>query len=295
MGGRPPAHNRREVIVPEMPGPADPTPAPAPAPLAPLRPDPSKRVAIVGTSHSWSMAPFDDPSIEIWGVNNGFIQLKDRRKTRWFDVHHFEHRADGKWYRRWAPEFRGQAVSDYIKHLAELGCPVYMQQAWPEIPNSVRFPVEKVNAYFGRYITNSISMQMAYALTEGFGEIQLWGIDMSAGTEWAYQRPNAEFFIGLAAGIGAKVLVPPESDLLKTAFMYAYEERDKHDWIKKSELLERKLAQKRDAAAAEVMRLERELEFRRRVVEQHTGALQGIKDMKHQWVHDLGHWHYPES
>jgi len=254
--------------------------------------DPAKRVAIVGTSHSWNRAPFDDPSIEIWGVNNGFLQLADRRKSRWFDVHHIEHLPDGTWTRRWNPVFRGQPVGSYIQSLAGLGCPVYMQQTWPEVPASVRFPIERVTGYFGTYITNSISMQLAYALTEGFGEIQLWGVDMSVGTEWNYQRPNAEYFIGMAIALGCKVLIPAECDVLKTLFMYAYGEQDRHAWTKRTDTILEKSKEKRDRESAELRHMEQALEAKRAAMNQHIGFVQGVKETRALWV--ATHPHYPE-
>lgn len=106
--------------------------------LPPIVIEPEKKVAIVGTSHSWHMAPFDDPDVEIWGVNNGFINMGDKRVSRWFDLHFIENR-NGKWFRRWNPEFRGQTVNAYLEDLKKLPCPVYMQKKWPEIANSERF------------------------------------------------------------------------------------------------------------------------------------------------------------
>lgn len=261
--------------------------------LPPIVIDPNKKVAIVGTSHSWMMAPFDDPSFEIWGVNNGFLNTGGKRCTRWFDVHCIENR-NGKWFRRWVPDFRGRTVNDYIEDLKKVPCLVYMAQKWPEIPNSVRFPIEEVVARFGKYITNSISMQMAFALHLGFGEIHLYGVDMSAGTEWEYQRPNAEYFIGMAVGMGVKVYIPGESDLVKTLFMYAYEEREKSDWVKKTEVIEKNMNIKMNRTHQEIMMLEAQIADKRRMLEQNIGAKQGISEMRKLWVHDLGHWHHPE-
>jgi len=282
--------NTSEGLVENQPGEVDAKPE-----LEPLKFDPNKKVAIVGTSMSWMKAPYEDESVEIWGVNNGFINLGDKRKTRWFDVHTIEHREDGRWYRRWDHNFRGQTVGDYIEDLKKLECPVYMQQEWPEIPNSKRFPIEQVTGYFGSYITNSIAMQFAYALTEGFGEIQLWGIDMSHGTEWAYQRPNCEYFIGLAVGLGVKVLVPDESDLLKTLYIYAYGERDKNAFVKKAEILEKNNKIKINRDSGEISQLKAEYERKQAEVNQRIGVLQGIKEMKKLWIHDLGNWHYPDE
>jgi hypothetical protein len=270
----------------------NPTPPELPPPLTF---DPNKRVAIVGTSQSWMLAPFDDETVEIWGVNNAFIQTQNKRKSRWFDIHFIEHRPDGRWYRRWKSEFRGQQVSAYIEELSKLGCPIYMQQAWPEIPNSVRFPIERVINYFGKYITNSIAMQIAYAFTEGFGEIQLWGIDMSRGSEYEYQKPNTEYFIGMGIAFGVKMVVPAESDLLKSNYMYAYEEREKSQWIKKSEVIEKNMKIKMNRTAMEVMQLENELSMKKRELEQHIGARQGISEMRRLWIDDFGNWHHQED
>ncbi len=278
---------KKEEGIPEV------KPAEAIVELEPLKFDPNKKVAIVGTSHSWMLAPFDDPSVEIWGVNNAFINIGKKRKTRWFDVHFIEHRPDA-WYRRWKKDFRGQLVSKYIEDLAKLDCPVYMQQEWPEIPNSKRFPVEKVIQYFGKYITNSISMQMAYALCEGFGEIQIWGVDMSAGTEWAYQRPNAEYFMGIAVGLGVKVVVPAESDLLKTLFMYAYEEKDKSTWIKKTDVITNHINTKINKTAANIQQTRGELDRLEKILEQQIGQKQGIVDLRKLWVNDFKNYYYPE-
>lgn len=261
--------------------------------LEPIVIDPNKKVAIVGTSHSWTMAPFEDPTVEIWGVNNGFINMGGKRVSRWFDLHFIENR-NGKWFRRWQPEFRGQAVNDYLESLKKLPCPVYMQQKWPEIPNSERFPIEAIMARFGKYITNSISMQMAFALHLGFGEISLYGVDMSAGTEWAYQRPNAEYFIGMAIGMGVKLYVPGESDLVKTMFMYAYEEREKAEWTKKTDIIKKRMNVKINEIQNEMTSLQNQLKEKEYTLHQNIGARQTVIEMRKLWVHDFGHWHYPE-
>jgi hypothetical protein len=261
--------------------------------LDPIVIDPNKKVAIVGTSHSWHMAPFDNMDYEIWGVNNAFINTQDRRCTRWFDVHFIEKHGD-KWFRRWSPEFRGRTVNQYLEDLKKLPCPVYMQQKWPEIPNSERFPIETIVARFGKYITNSISMQMAFAMHLGFGEIALYGVDMSAGTEWEYQRPNCEYFIGLAVGMGIKVFIPGESDLIKTMFMYAYEEREKAEWTKKTDSLKKAMNQKINRLQEEMSILQNQLEEKKIMLHQSVGSKQSLVELRKLWVSDFGQWHYPE-
>ena len=40
------------------------------------------------------------------------------------------------------------------------------------------------------------------------------------GSEYGYQRPSCEFFIAWARGLGIKFVIPNESDLCKTAYLY---------------------------------------------------------------------------
>ena len=60
---------------------------------------------------------------------------------------------------------------------------------------------------------------------ERFEEIHLYGIDMTHETEWGYQRPNTEFFLGVAVGKGIKIHIPEESALLSPLWLYGYEDK----------------------------------------------------------------------
>jgi hypothetical protein len=104
------------------------------------------------------------------------------------------------------------------------GFPIYMQERNPEIPMSVRFPKEKIMAEFGSYFTNSISWEIAMAIMEGFKKIYLFGIDMATHSEYHYERPSVEYFLGWAKGRGIDIMIPQKSDLLKTLWLYPYED-----------------------------------------------------------------------
>ena len=56
---------------------------------------------------------------------------------------------------------------------------------------------------------------------------------MAVGSEWQNQRPSCEYFIGMAEGMGIKVTIPDEADLLKTRFIYGFEEPKEAAWRKK--------------------------------------------------------------
>lgn len=201
-----------------------------------------RRVAIVGFAPSslniaiqsvfvdptWEPQNPDKPS-EIWGLNELYKVPGVTKATRWFDIHD---RRDGDISLR-DPE--------NIMWLKSQRMPVFMQDHFDDIPPSVRFPIELCTRHFRtNYFTNTISYELALAILEGrdergwvvdpmqaFGEIHVYGVDMAqdaaAYSEYREQRPSVEYFLGWARALGIKTYVPPQSDLLKTTFMYGYE------------------------------------------------------------------------
>ena len=73
-----------------------------------------------------------------------------------------------------------------------------------------------------KYFTSTFAYMMGLAIHEKFDVIELYGIDMENNTEYGYQRPCGEFWIGLALGRGIKVTLP-EPCLLCQAPLYGYE------------------------------------------------------------------------
>jgi hypothetical protein len=61
--------------------------------------------------------------------------------------------------------------------------------------------------------------------------IGLWGVDMAAAEEYAYQRPGCQFFVLEAMRRGIGVYLPPESDLMRPMPVYGISEWD-HNYIK---------------------------------------------------------------
>ena len=181
----------------------------------------TKRVAIIGfcqDSREWT--PYEDSSLECWGLNRGYVF--QRRADRWYDMHskeirYCEHRRPGK-HTEWLKAFKG---------------PVYMHQPDPEIPNSVAYPLAEVaheiagnlyrqdkdgnltSAENEPYLTSSIAQEIAHAITEGYDEIRLYGIDLNTDSEYAWQKPGVEYLLGVAAGRGIKVVLPDCCPLLK--------------------------------------------------------------------------------
>lgn len=186
---------------------------------------PRKRVAIVGFAGTTKdQAPYNDPTWSIWGLNQLYRHIP--RADRWFEIHANwnEHVVEG---------------TDHQKWLADAQIPIYMVNRVEGIPNSVRYPIERMLAGTSDYFTSTVAFMVALAIEEGFQEIGLWGIDMVANSEYAYQRPCVEFWLGIAHGKGITVTLPQDTALCTQTHRYGYEVEPK-SLILLSELIKRK-------------------------------------------------------
>ena len=188
---------------------------------------PRKKVAIVGFADTRNEAPFKDPSWEIWSIND--LHNSIPRTDRHFDIHTLKNINED------VTAGRSPADRCGLEPLKRLNVPVYMQDRFTEYPNSVRFPIEEIIQAFpyGNYLTNSISMLIGLAILEDYKEIAVYGVDMAVDVEYTAQRPSVEYFMGIAAGRGIKLYVPPASDLMKTRFIYAYEDEQQDAFTQK--------------------------------------------------------------
>lgn len=164
------------------------------------------------------MAPHDTSEVdnfngEIWGLpwDEGRWPFFDR----YFEIHPLDLLRKPEAQRR-------DGYEDRLKSLPIL----YMQEAYKDIPNAIRYPVERVTDVIGvDYFNSSIAYLMGMALLEGADKIGIFGVDMadieptpgdpSFISEFAYQRPNMEYLIGLARGRGTDVYIPEKSPLAK--------------------------------------------------------------------------------
>jgi len=239
-----------------------------------------KRLAIVGFADSKKDAPYDDPSWEIWGLND--LHNSIPRWTRWFDIHTFDNiNEDVK---------LGRSPADKcgIGGLARLSCPVYMQDKIPEVPNSVKFPLEEILETFKgrsgeRYFTNSVSYMIAYALYEGlvsgrqWDEIHIYGVDMAVGVEYIAQRPSCEYWIGIAEGMGVKVFIPVASDLNKCAFLYGFE-------AKKQKAFETKVQEGLKSIESRANQIKAAIDQNTAIYHEHLGAIGMGKECLKIWA-----------
>lgn len=177
-----------------------------------------KKIAILGSAPSSCMlAPFKDESWAIWCVSPA-LYPQVPRSDAWFELHRFTLAQPGK---NGEPGTRPHHSAEFGAFLKQHKGPVFMSEVHPDIPTSVRLPYEHLNETFGPYFwQSSMSWMLALAIDLKPDEIGLWGVDMSATEEWSYQRPACQHFVGLAIGLGIKVTIPPESDLMRPPTMY---------------------------------------------------------------------------
>ena len=175
-----------------------------------------KSVAIVGMDPlSCSLAPFKE-NVELWGLNEAHAFNWMQRASRWFQLHDSYKQEKAK---------RGiEHHYDWLKR-NEWGIPIYMMATDPLVPNSVSYPFEEVCDKFlsgikkgkdrVRYFGSTFDYMIGVALLEGFERIEIYGIGMDSVNEYANQKPSAEFWIGIALGLGIEIYLTPESKLLK--------------------------------------------------------------------------------
>lgn len=185
-----------------------------------------KKVCLLGTSNTLSQAPINDRSFEFWALNDMFVLPQGKAATRWFELHpratHESHIPRGN-------------ANNYLDGLRAMTIPVYMQEHYPDIPASIKYPLEEMIVHFGRqYFKSTLDYMMALALYEGFEEIHLYGVNMADSLEYAHQRPSMEYWIGRAEGMGVKVVLPEGCDLLKGYFRYGYDEEKENDLLIKA-------------------------------------------------------------
>lgn len=171
------------------------------------------KVAIVGSAlSSRDLAPYHDTSCEIWSAspsNKGALP----RVTAWFELHAFWFLSSPR-NQEWVPA--------YLQFLRTLPL-VYMQEQNGLVPNALKFPKDELVAEFGSTpFTSSAAWMLAKAIYDGATEIGLYGLDMTAGSEYEYERPGFQQFIAIARQRGIIVTVPPQSDVDVAIPLYGY-------------------------------------------------------------------------
>lgn len=172
-------------------------------------------IVLVGAASSYKQTPWNDPDLRIWGL--GVHMARMPRAGRLFEIH-----DPALWSQYGGSEER------YASRLAARNVPVVMREPHPAVPLSEPYPFDAVRDRFGPlclhhepgYYVSSFAYMIAAALLEDPAEIRLYGVHMSADGEYGYQKPNAEYWLGIAIGMGVRVWIHQAAPLCRTRQPY---------------------------------------------------------------------------
>jgi len=181
------------------------------------------KIALVGTAPaSRDLAPYSDPSWEIWGCSGGNVNVLPRVNI-WFELHALDEMN--------APENKGMSEPFYkwLREKSDAGTfQVVMQEFNPLVPKAIPFPRDEMIARFGHdWFTSSVAWMMALAISRmNPGDtIGLWGIDMAADQEhYTAQKAGCKRFIEFAREAGINITIPKESSIATPTPLYGYNE-----------------------------------------------------------------------
>ena len=167
-------------------------------------------INILGHSDGWELAPQDN----CWGLND-FLTV--RKVDLLFDMHNLPRVLSGKdkLERRTIDQVRAGLV------LAnQTSTPVYSLDTWFEC---LKYPLEEIVKRFkSDYFSCSVAYAIAFALFKDYKKINLYGIALGIGTEYSFQKPSVEFWIGVAKGMGVEVNMFGNTEVLAIPSRHLY-------------------------------------------------------------------------
>lgn len=121
-----------------------------------------------------------------------------------------------------SPEIIRKHGPKHLEKLRELAEDVPLYSPWPNpgtyLPHCRLWNIT-------RHFESSIAYPLAYAISLDPEEIGLYGISMAGDEEYAYQRPNTQYLVGIAQGRGIRVNLHPKTELFSsqwTAGVYGH-------------------------------------------------------------------------
>ncbi len=200
-----------------------------------------RKLILIGKGDGWKNAPTQG-DFETWGVNDLVVE---RKVDMEFDMHRLDE--------RWEPdiEIRVSAMDltkcsadakfqedlntkiglvRTVKKCTELNVPLMTLKHYDFAPTSVEYPLDDViQDLRSDNFTNGIDYMIAYAIHCGvFTDIDLYGINMAMGSEYEWEKPGCDFWLGLAKGRGIRVNIKSNVTLLlkpRDGMLYGYRKR----------------------------------------------------------------------
>lgn len=183
-----------------------------------------KKLALVGThSGSRDLAPYEDGEFDIWVFNEAPQMEWCRRWSACFQLHKEEVYTSRQ-------NVNNAGHWDWLQQDHGAERVIWMQWEDPRVPNARRYPMEEIVATLPAaqpvdgevYLTSTVVMAVALALYLGYEYIEVYGVDLSSGTEYAYQQKGWLYWAGVArAMLGSNFVIKSGQQHFK-ARIYGY-------------------------------------------------------------------------
>jgi hypothetical protein len=221
------------------------------------------KIAVCGSAPSSRLlAPFNDPSWEIWACSPQNYDFP--RVDAWFELHNLD--------RKFVP-----ANEPYVRTLTHHDR-VYVSAPDARLPNGILYDKDPMVAKYGPwFFSSSLAWMLAMAIEHRPEKIGIWGVDMSAADEYGYQRAGCHYFIEMASRAGIEVMLPPQCDLAMPPPLYGWKEHYPMYWkLKESQ---KELESRMNQAGSK----EKQLEEERLILK---GARDYLEYIKNTWLVD---------
>jgi len=175
-----------------------------------------KHVIIIGKGNGWRDAPPLGADYIVWGVNDVICRRDVDAVFQMDGIEDYVKRGV-------VPQYEAT-----LKAASEKAVPIYASTVCDESADVMQeYPLQFVASKVGDcYFSSSIDYMLALAIAERYDRIDLYGVLMRHHSEYQYQRPSAEYWIGFAKGRGIEVNIYGISSALCTmeqGKLYGYE------------------------------------------------------------------------
>lgn len=193
-----------------------------------------KEVGLVAKGPGWELAP---PDMELWGVNDTIHRdenidvcfFMDREIYFSFDFTTEKGRKHCQETVGLPPDMIEEINNTVTKVCNERSLPLYCTKKYDDIPSSMAYPIDEIKTFFGNdYFGNSLDYMIALAIYQGYEIINTYGLNMSQGSQYIYEKPSTTFWLGIALGRGVELNLHGDECGLLTTFTgktYAYQEQ----------------------------------------------------------------------
>lgn len=157
----------------------------------------SKTLHLCGLGPGWSLCPPMNEGRMIWGINNILV----RREVNYvFEIHNFYEKFN---------RVKGGHVHQMATRLASGSkTPYIVREHWDFIPH-IKQVIYPFGAIFQHFQTDligcSFDAMLALAIYTGWKNIQVYGFGANLASQYDYQVPSNNFWLGVCTGAGVNI------------------------------------------------------------------------------------------